>query len=43
MWFRLYLDITGKEQEAAALRAGFATAVHYELAGGLMGCLVATT
>eukprot|EP00958_Prasinococcus_capsulatus_P005672 scaffold547_cov384-Prasinococcus_capsulatus_cf.AAC.30 len=33
----------GKEQERAALAVGFNTAVHYELAGGLMGCLVATT
>lgn len=33
---------TGAEQEALARAAGFMEAVHYELAGGLMGCLVAT-
>ncbi len=33
---------TGREQVALAKAAGFATAVHYELAGGLMGVLVAT-
>ena len=32
----------GTEQEALAKAAGFEEAVHYELAGGLMGCLVAT-
>lgn len=33
---------TGQEQEKLALAAGFAKAVHYELAGGLMGVLVLT-
>ncbi len=33
---------TGREQEAMALEAGFATASHRELAFGLMGVLVAT-
>ncbi len=33
---------TGREQEDLALAAGFEHAVHYELAFGLMGCLVAT-
>lgn len=32
---------TGSEQVALARSAGFAKAVHYELMGGLMGCLVA--
>ena len=32
----------GPEQEDLALKAGFAKAVHYELAGGLMGVLVLT-
>lgn len=32
---------TGGEQEEAATRAGFASAVYHELALGLMGCLVA--
>ena len=32
---------TGGEQEAAARKAGFASAVYHELALGLMGCLVA--
>lgn len=31
---------TGKEQEKLAKEAGFSLAVHYELAGGLMGTLV---
>ena len=29
-----------REQEVLAREAGFAEARHYELAGGLMGCLV---
>ena len=33
---------TGRQQVALAKAAGFATAVHYEVAGGLMGVLVAT-
>lgn len=33
---------TGRQQEQLALAAGFSSAVHYELGGGLMGCLVAT-
>mmetsp|Transcript_13132 Transcript_13132/g.15898 ORF Transcript_13132/g.15898 Transcript_13132/m.15898 type:complete len:320 (+) Transcript_13132:407-1366(+) len=33
---------TGPEQEKLALEAGFKEAIHYELMGGLMGCLVAT-
>jgi demethylmenaquinone methyltransferase/2-methoxy-6-polyprenyl-1,4-benzoquinol methylase len=33
---------TGRQQVALARAAGFARAVHYELAGGLMGVLVAT-
>ncbi|KAK3237463.1 hypothetical protein CYMTET_52463 [Cymbomonas tetramitiformis] len=33
---------TGPEQEELALEAGFTEGVHYELTGGLMGCLVAT-
>lgn len=32
---------TGREQERLAKEAGFTSARHYELAGGLMGCLVA--
>ena len=32
----------GPQQEALARQAGFARAVHYPLAFGLMGCLVAT-
>ena len=32
----------GREQVALAKEAGFAAAVHYELAGGLMGVLVCT-
>jgi demethylphylloquinol methyltransferase len=32
----------GKEQERLAVDAGFQSAVHYEIALGLMGCLVAT-
>lgn len=32
---------TGRQQEELALEAGFEWAVHYELAFGLMGCLVA--
>lgn len=31
---------TGREQEQMGREAGFATAVHYELSFGLMGCLV---
>ena len=33
---------TGRQQVALARAAGFSSAVHYELAGGLMGVLVAT-
>lgn len=33
---------TGRQQVSLALRAGFASAKHYTLAGGLMGVLVAT-
>ena len=33
---------TGREQVALARAAGFERAVHYELAGGLLGVLVAT-
>jgi len=33
---------TGQEQERMAREAGFKGAVHYELTGGLMGCLVVT-
>lgn len=33
---------TGREQEEIAVAAGFSKAVHYELAGGLMGVLVLT-
>ena len=33
---------TGPQQEELALSAGFSKAVHYELAGGLMGVLVVT-
>lgn len=32
----------GPQQEALARQAGFARAVHYPIAFGLMGCLVAT-
>jgi len=32
---------TGRELEALAYEAGFSRAVHHEIAGGLMGCLVA--
>lgn len=32
----------GAEQETLALEAGFSKAMHYELAGGLMGVLVLT-
>ncbi len=31
----------GRELERMAQTAGFETAKHFELAGGLMGCLVA--
>ncbi|KAI9169526.1 hypothetical protein LWI28_013618 [Acer negundo] len=34
--------LTGKEQEKLALEVGFSKAKHYEIAGGLMGNLVAT-
>lgn len=34
--------ISGAEQERLAADEGFSKAVHYELAGGLMGVLVAT-
>ncbi|CAK7332631.1 unnamed protein product [Dovyalis caffra] len=34
--------LTGKELEELALEAGFSTAKHYEISGGLMGNLVAT-
>ncbi|KAJ7515040.1 hypothetical protein O6H91_23G069200 [Diphasiastrum complanatum] len=33
---------TGKEQETHAIEGGFSSALHYEIAGGLMGVLVAT-
>ena len=33
---------TGRRQVEMARQAGFSEAVHYELAGGLMGVLVAT-
>ncbi len=33
--------LAGRQQEELALEAGFEAAVHYELAFGLMGCLVA--
>ncbi|PRW57174.1 ubiquinone menaquinone biosynthesis methyltransferase [Chlorella sorokiniana] len=33
---------SGPQQEALARQAGFAAAVHYPIAFGLMGCLVAT-
>jgi demethylphylloquinol methyltransferase len=33
---------TGREQEALALAAGFASARHHAVGFGLMGCLVAT-
>ncbi|XP_061372756.1 2-phytyl-1,4-beta-naphthoquinone methyltransferase, chloroplastic [Gastrolobium bilobum] len=33
--------LTGKELEKLALEVGFSTARHYEISGGLMGCLVA--
>lgn len=33
---------TGKQQEKLALEVGFSRARHYEIAGGLMGVLVAT-
>ncbi|XP_058776388.1 2-phytyl-1,4-beta-naphthoquinone methyltransferase, chloroplastic isoform X1 [Vicia villosa] len=33
--------LTGKELEKLALEVGFSTARHYEIGGGLMGCLVA--
>ncbi|RYR59351.1 hypothetical protein Ahy_A05g025212 isoform C [Arachis hypogaea] len=33
--------LTGKELEKLALEVGFSSARHYELSGGLMGCLVA--
>lgn len=33
---------TGREQEEIAMEVGFSNAVHYELAGGLMGVLVLT-
>lgn len=33
----------GRQQELLALEAGFDSATHYELAFGLMGCLVART
>ena len=36
------MAFAGAEQERLAKEAGFEEAVHYELAGGLMGCLVAT-
>ena len=32
----------GQQQEALALRAGFARAIHYSIASGMMGVLVAT-
>ena len=31
----------GKEQEQLAQKAGFRTAIHYPIAAGMMGCLVA--
>ncbi|KAK7367836.1 hypothetical protein VNO80_09854 [Phaseolus coccineus] len=33
--------LTGKELEELALEVGFSAARHYEIGGGLMGCLVA--
>lgn len=33
--------LTGKEQEKLALEVGFSSAKHYQIAGGLMGNLVA--
>ncbi|XP_020217563.1 2-phytyl-1,4-beta-naphthoquinone methyltransferase, chloroplastic [Cajanus cajan] len=33
--------LTGKELEKLALEVGFSAAQHYEIGGGLMGCLVA--
>ncbi|KAH1260119.1 2-phytyl-1,4-beta-naphthoquinone methyltransferase, chloroplastic [Glycine max] len=33
--------LTGKELEKLALEVGFSAARHYEIGGGLMGCLVA--
>jgi len=49
-WSRISLPMTSlrslprrrmcREQEVLAREAGFAEARHYELAGGLMGCLV---
>ncbi|XP_015965030.1 2-phytyl-1,4-beta-naphthoquinone methyltransferase, chloroplastic-like [Arachis duranensis] len=33
--------LTGKELEKLALEVGFSSARHYELSGGLMGCMVA--
>lgn len=33
---------TGREQEQLARQAGFQKTVHFEIAFGLMGCLVAT-
>lgn len=39
---RLCLVRAGREQEELAIASGFERAVHYELAFGLMGCLVAT-
>lgn len=35
--------LAGRQQERLALEAGFEAAVHYELAFGIMGCLVART
>ncbi len=34
--------MAGSELERMACSAGFQTARHFELAGGLMGCLVAS-
>ena len=33
---------SGPRQEALARQAGFATAVHYPIGFGMMGCLVAS-
>lgn len=37
----LVVHCTGREQEQLARDAGFSAAKHYEIAMGLMGCLVA--
>ena len=40
-WYKSFGDV-GKQQEKLALEVGFSRARHYEIAGGLMGVLVAT-